>query len=152
MEKCIFIGYPQEYKGWKFYNPGTKRVIILECANFDEHFFINQKHKIRSIPHLNCHPFVQIHTLSLPPLSLTSQSFSMTLQMSLHFHSSQIMGEMVLCLMICPCLLSDASTHTESASCPNFTFTFFCFASCCLPHFISFSSNLFCSSISQCSH
>ena len=21
MEKCIFIGYPHDYKGWKFYNP-----------------------------------------------------------------------------------------------------------------------------------
>jgi hypothetical protein len=24
MEKCVFIGYPQGYKGWKFYNPLTK--------------------------------------------------------------------------------------------------------------------------------
>ncbi|KAF9653012.1 hypothetical protein BDM02DRAFT_3182981 [Thelephora ganbajun] len=21
MEKCIFIGYPPDYKGWRFYNP-----------------------------------------------------------------------------------------------------------------------------------
>jgi hypothetical protein len=26
MEKCIFIGYPKGYKGWKFYNPETKRL------------------------------------------------------------------------------------------------------------------------------
>ena len=30
MEKCIFIGYPQGYKAWKFYNPETKKVIISE--------------------------------------------------------------------------------------------------------------------------
>ena len=41
MEKCIFIGYPQGYKGWKFYNPRTKKVIISEHADFDEHFFLN---------------------------------------------------------------------------------------------------------------
>ena len=26
MKKCIFIGYPQGYKAWKFYNPVTKKV------------------------------------------------------------------------------------------------------------------------------
>ena len=49
MEKCIFIGYPQGYKGWKFYNPETKKVLISERADFDERFFMLQKH---SIPHL----------------------------------------------------------------------------------------------------
>jgi hypothetical protein len=39
MEKCIFIGYPPGYKGWKFYNPVTKRVIISERADFDERCF-----------------------------------------------------------------------------------------------------------------
>ncbi len=38
MEKCIFIGYPEGYKGWKFYNPETKKVIILERADFDEQY------------------------------------------------------------------------------------------------------------------
>ena len=36
IDKCIFIGYPQGYKGWKFYNPATKKVIISERADFDE--------------------------------------------------------------------------------------------------------------------
>ena len=35
MEKCVFIGYPQGYKGWKFYNPTTKKTIISERADFD---------------------------------------------------------------------------------------------------------------------
>jgi hypothetical protein len=38
-QKCIFVGYPPEYKGWKFYNPITKKFIISECAEFDEHYF-----------------------------------------------------------------------------------------------------------------
>ena len=32
MEKCIFIGYPSEYKAWSFYNPVTKKVVISERA------------------------------------------------------------------------------------------------------------------------
>jgi len=39
MEKCAFIGYPQGYKGWKFYNPTTKKVVISERADFDERYF-----------------------------------------------------------------------------------------------------------------
>ena len=38
MEKCIFIGYPDGYKGWRFYNPKTKKVIISEWADFDERY------------------------------------------------------------------------------------------------------------------
>src|ERR671929_620035 len=38
MEKCIFIGYPAGYKGWKFYNPETKKVVISERADFDERY------------------------------------------------------------------------------------------------------------------
>ncbi|KAF9219316.1 hypothetical protein BS17DRAFT_682449, partial [Gyrodon lividus] len=39
-EKCVFIGYPPGYKGWKFYNPTTKRTIICEHADFDERYFL----------------------------------------------------------------------------------------------------------------
>ena len=39
MEKGIFIGYPAGYKGWKFYIPSSKKVIISERAEFDEQFF-----------------------------------------------------------------------------------------------------------------
>lgn len=38
MEKCIFLGYPTGYKGWRFYNPVTKRIIISERAVFDERY------------------------------------------------------------------------------------------------------------------
>jgi hypothetical protein len=30
MEKCVFIGDPDGYKGWMFYNPTTKRTVISE--------------------------------------------------------------------------------------------------------------------------
>jgi hypothetical protein len=50
MEKCIFIGYPQGYKAWKFYSPRSKKVFISERADFDEHFFINQKHSTPQLP------------------------------------------------------------------------------------------------------
>jgi len=63
MEKCIFIGYPQGYKGWKIYNPLTKQVLILERADFDEHFSC-----IRTIQHLSSHPLVLNLFLSHPPL------------------------------------------------------------------------------------
>ena len=39
MEKCIFLGYPEGYKGWKFYNPTSKRTLISERADFDEKYF-----------------------------------------------------------------------------------------------------------------
>ena len=50
MEKCIFIGYPQGYKGWKFYNPVTKKVIISERADFDERYFMLQTHSVAHLP------------------------------------------------------------------------------------------------------
>ena len=39
MEKCIFVGYSAGYKGWQFYNPASRRFIILEKAEFDERYF-----------------------------------------------------------------------------------------------------------------
>jgi hypothetical protein len=39
MEKCVFVGYPSGYKGWKFYNPTTQKYIISERAEFDERVF-----------------------------------------------------------------------------------------------------------------
>jgi hypothetical protein len=39
MERCVFIGYPQGYNGWKFYNPTTKKTVIAERADFDKRYF-----------------------------------------------------------------------------------------------------------------
>ena len=44
MEKCIFIGYPDGYKAWKFYNPVTRRIVISERAEFDERYFPGLRH------------------------------------------------------------------------------------------------------------
>lgn len=37
--KCIFIGYPHNYKGWRFWNPVTQKEIISNSAVFDESKF-----------------------------------------------------------------------------------------------------------------
>src|ERR1700742_321134 len=36
MLPAVFIGYPDGYKGWKFWDPVSKRTIISERAEFDE--------------------------------------------------------------------------------------------------------------------
>ena len=40
MKKCVFIGYPDRYKGWKFYDPMMKHTSISERAEFNEQHFI----------------------------------------------------------------------------------------------------------------
>jgi hypothetical protein len=42
-QKCIFVGYPTEYKGWLFYNPVTRKVVTSERAVFDERYFPGNK-------------------------------------------------------------------------------------------------------------
>ncbi|KAJ3474116.1 hypothetical protein NLI96_g12644 [Meripilus lineatus] len=39
IEKCVFIGYPPGYKGWKFYNPATRKSVISERAEFYERYY-----------------------------------------------------------------------------------------------------------------
>ena len=39
-DKCIFIGYPDEYKAWKFYNLKTKHTVVSEHGDFDERGFV----------------------------------------------------------------------------------------------------------------
>ncbi len=34
--KCIFVGYPSDYKGWVFWHPESRRLIISDTAVFDE--------------------------------------------------------------------------------------------------------------------
>jgi hypothetical protein len=43
MEKCVFIGYPEGVKGWKFWNPVTEKVIISKRVEFDERFMYGSK-------------------------------------------------------------------------------------------------------------
>jgi len=51
MEKCIFIGYPDGYKGWKFYNPATKNTVISERAEFDERYMMGSNRSISAHQH-----------------------------------------------------------------------------------------------------
>jgi hypothetical protein len=38
-KKCVFLGYPQDYPGWLFWNPVMKKTIISDRADFDERYF-----------------------------------------------------------------------------------------------------------------
>ena len=58
-EKCIFIGYPDGYKAWKFYNLKTKCTMISEHADFDEH---------GSVPHPPPFSTSTSPSLYVPPL------------------------------------------------------------------------------------
>ncbi|HVH78875.1 MAG TPA: hypothetical protein VM782_05770, partial [Stellaceae bacterium] len=60
MEKCVFIGYPAGYKGWKFYNPVTKQIIISERAEFDERYFLFKGPK--GPPTFSLLPELPVHT------------------------------------------------------------------------------------------
>ncbi|KAF7768485.1 hypothetical protein Agabi119p4_7728 [Agaricus bisporus var. burnettii] len=56
-EKCVFIGYPAGYKGWKFYNPVTKQTVISERADFDERYFLGtSKAQLDAVPSFACLP------------------------------------------------------------------------------------------------
>src|SRR6266852_4998696 len=56
-QKCVFIGYPPGYKGWKFWDLSSKRSIICERADFDERYFPARKNQ----------PLQPIPTLVTPP-------------------------------------------------------------------------------------
>jgi Reverse transcriptase (RNA-dependent DNA polymerase)/gag-polypeptide of LTR copia-type/GAG-pre-integrase domain len=57
MEKAIFIGYPPQYKGWEFYNPATKKIILSDRADFDE----------RICPGTHIYYPTQLPPIPLPP-------------------------------------------------------------------------------------
>jgi hypothetical protein len=39
VKKCLFVGYPSDYKGWDFYDPLTRKFFVSERAEFDERYF-----------------------------------------------------------------------------------------------------------------
>src|SRR6266540_5709751 len=55
MEKCVFMGYPSGYKGWKFYNPTTQKYLISERAEFDERIFPGLQNTRQHRPLISCH-------------------------------------------------------------------------------------------------
>ena len=76
MEKCIFLGYPEGYKGWRFYNPATKRVIVSERAVFDERYLPGLKNWNSTLASLSLPP-------STPHSTPASSSESSDLRLSL---------------------------------------------------------------------
>ena len=56
MEKCIFIGYPNGIKGWRFWNPETKKVVISEWADFDEQYMYKSLLLKRNYPIVSSPP------------------------------------------------------------------------------------------------
>src|SRR4051812_37938444 len=75
MEKCVFVGYPPGYKGWKFYNPTTKHTFISERADFDERFFGLKHTPVTSSPFTEPIPDVP-NTTEPSPHTLSNASDS----------------------------------------------------------------------------
>ena len=65
MRKCLFVGYPSDYKGWNFYDPTTKQFFVSERAEFDEHYFPGLRMK-NSIDHTLLHLLGQPPTAPIP--------------------------------------------------------------------------------------
>ena len=80
MAKCIFIGYPDGYKAWKFYNPVNKRVIISERAEFDERYYPGLKHDWKQ-PRID------------PALPLVVSEYQTPIQIEEETHSEDIMTQ-----------------------------------------------------------
>src|SRR6202012_4504336 len=50
MEKAIFVGYPNQFKGWEFFSPFTKQFILSDRADFDERVFPGLSTKFHDSP------------------------------------------------------------------------------------------------------
>ena len=42
-EKCIFVGYPKETRGYYFYNPDENKIFVARRGTFLEEEFISQR-------------------------------------------------------------------------------------------------------------
>ena len=66
-EKCIFVGYSEDVKGYRLLQPKSKNVIITRDAKFDENISACEPSST-SVPPLACEP----NSAYVPPLSLSS--------------------------------------------------------------------------------
>ncbi|KAL0960995.1 hypothetical protein HGRIS_014931 [Hohenbuehelia grisea] len=64
-QKCVFIGYAEGTKAWKFWNPVTQKILVSSHAIFDEHVFPGNSHSITTIT----------TSLSNPPDTETPDAF-----------------------------------------------------------------------------
>ena len=49
-QKCVFIGYPPNYKAWSFWNPVSKKEVISNSVEFDERYFPGNSTKLIDWP------------------------------------------------------------------------------------------------------
>jgi hypothetical protein len=86
MEKCIFIGYPDGYKGWKFYNPITKKTVISERAEFDERYMLGS-HSVQQ-PQETRNDTREIHSeqcyIPIPAIQVEAEDDDDNIQVPLH--------------------------------------------------------------------
>ena len=50
-EKCLFVGYPKETKGYYFYDPNENKVFVARKAVFLEKEFIFKKNSGSKVEH-----------------------------------------------------------------------------------------------------
>ena len=68
MEKCVFLGYPEGYKGWKFYSPTSKHTQISKRADFSKRYFpMSKRSPLPSQP-----PHTAAAVVHLFPLLITT--------------------------------------------------------------------------------
>jgi hypothetical protein len=67
-QKCVFVGYPTEYKAWQFYNPVTRKMVVSERAIFDERYFPGHSgERMKSCPDTPPSSLYDLPTLADPP-------------------------------------------------------------------------------------
>jgi transposase InsO family protein len=71
--QCIFIGYPVDYKGWKFWDPQVRKEIISDSAVFQESVFPFHKSGLSGVDKSVDHPppndsILELATILFPPL------------------------------------------------------------------------------------
>src|SRR6201992_164390 len=50
MEKAIFVGYPAQFKGWEFFNPVSKKVLVSDRADLYETVFLGLSPRLPDPP------------------------------------------------------------------------------------------------------
>ena len=66
-EKCIFVGYSEDVKGYRLLKPKSKNIIIRRDVKFDENILAYEPSSA-GVPPLACEP----DSAYVPPLSLSS--------------------------------------------------------------------------------
>ena len=66
-EKCIFVGYSEDVKGYRLLQPKSKNIIIRRDVNFDENISACEPSSA-GVPPLAC----ELDSAYVPPLSLSS--------------------------------------------------------------------------------